>query len=699
MLKKKEKTTIKLHERLFNDVKMHIHGSSFESVSAFTHHVLADICSTGEMALGGDIPAQEAELIRKRLEALGYIEASGGKILVPVHGGLQEPVNCQVPLDHIAEVIREAKSLNAYHISKQDRSLLYRFGDGVLSPLEGPMNRETYDRVLEDEVIVVDGTEYAWTIPIAFRVVEEQAKTMKAGARLAIIDDKNEIVGIITVDNVYPWDREKYLKAIYGTDRTDHPGAKAVMKSRRTWLVGGKVEVLPEKPNPLLMDVVIPAWKTRELCKNRRWEKAVALHNHAPLLRAQEYGLVHAVETLTRDKKLTGVVLNPYISENGHDLVPALSRLKSCRTLLEKRQLGKGDKDNELWNSVGYDINDQTFLVGLDMPRFDAGPREAVMHAIFRQNLGFSHFVVEPDHAGAKFDDGTPLFGETDAQKKFDNLKGDLRIEPVHVGRAAYFAELGRVGMIDEVKGKGWEPLTITLEELKEKIEGGSVPDPRLMRPDVARIIKTDHDLYKTTASTNITWHHASVTKEDREALNAHRGICIWFTGLSASGKSTVAQAVEGKLYERGISTYLLDGDNVRHGLNANLGFSPEDREENIRRIGHVAKLFADAGVVVMTAFISPYRKDRDDVRGLMNPGDFLEVFVDCPVEVCEKRDPKGLYKKARAGQIPEFTGISAPYEAPEEPEIHLDAGERTADDLADEVVRYLEANEMISRK
>ncbi|MFH1999903.1 MAG: adenylyl-sulfate kinase [Planctomycetota bacterium] len=698
-MKKKEKTSINLHERLFRDVKMHIYGSSFESVSAFIHHVMADICSTGDMSLGGDIPTSEADLIRKRLEALGYIEAKGSKILVPVHGGLQEPVNRQVSYDAIADFIKEAKSLDGYHISKHDLALLYRFGDGVLSPLEGPMNSEEYNRVLDEEIIIRDDVAYAWTIPIAFKITEEQAGSFKTGARLAIIDDKNEIVGIITVEEIYPWDRKKYVRTLFNTDRHDHPGAHDVMKSHRTWLLGGKVEVLPEKPNPLLMDVVIPAWKTRELCQNRRWEKVVALHTHDPLLRSQEYGLVHAVERLTRDQQLTGVVLNPYISETDRDLVPALSRLNCYRTLLEKRLLGKGDKDMELWKNVGYDLNDQTFLVGLDMPRFDAGPKEAVMHAIFRQNLGFSHIVIEPDHAGARYDDGAALFNEFEAQEKFKQLKGDLRIETVPVGRAAYFTELGRVGMLEDSKDRGWEPLSLTQAELETKIRSGTVPDPRLIRPEVARILKTDHDLFRTTVSTNITWHHASVTKEDREALNAHRGICIWYTGLSASGKSTVAQAVEGKLYERGISTYLLDGDNVRHGLNANLGFSPEDREENIRRIGHVAKLFADAGVVVMTAFISPYLKDRDDVRNLMNPGDFLEVFVDCPVEICEQRDPKGLYKKARAGQIPEFTGISAPYEAPENPEIHLDAGRLSVEECADVVVKYLEANDLISRK
>lgn len=170
----------------------------------------------------------------------------------------------------------------------------------------------------------------------------------------------------------------------------------------------------------------------------------------------------------------------------------------------------------------------------------------------------------------------------------------------------------------------------------------------------------------------NIVWHAQTLSKEERGALKSQRPCILWFTGLSGAGKSTVANALEQALHARGYHTYLLDGDNVRHGLNKNLGFSPEDREENIRRIGEVAKLFVDGGTIVLTAFISPYRRDREQVRELVEEGEFIEVFVDTPLDVCEDRDPKGLYKKARAGQIKGFTGIDDPYEAPENPEITL---------------------------
>jgi adenylylsulfate kinase len=181
--------------------------------------------------------------------------------------------------------------------------------------------------------------------------------------------------------------------------------------------------------------------------------------------------------------------------------------------------------------------------------------------------------------------------------------------------------------------------------------------------------------------ATNITWHHADIKPEDRQKQNGHKAITLWFTGLSGSGKSTLAHTVENALFEKGCRTYVLDGDNVRHGLNKNLGFSPEDRTENIRRIGEVAKLFNEAGVLALTAFISPYKEDRDAARAIAGEGNFFEVYVKCALDVCEERDPKGLYKKARAGEIPEFTGISAPYEEPDKAEITVDTGEQTLDE------------------
>jgi len=198
--------------------------------------------------------------------------------------------------------------------------------------------------------------------------------------------------------------------------------------------------------------------------------------------------------------------------------------------------------------------------------------------------------------------------------------------------------------------------------------------------------------------ASNIVWHQGRITRAKRERLNNHRGFTMWLTGLSAAGKSTLAVAIEEALYKLGCNSYVLDGDNVRYGLNKNLGFSPEDRAENIRRIAEVGKLFRDAGVINLTAFISPYRSDRDSARKLAeNENDaFIEVFVDCPVEVCEQRDPKGMYKQARAGAIKDFTGISAPYEPPEKPEIHLCTDKMKLDECVEVIMGYLIEHDFI---
>jgi adenylylsulfate kinase len=196
--------------------------------------------------------------------------------------------------------------------------------------------------------------------------------------------------------------------------------------------------------------------------------------------------------------------------------------------------------------------------------------------------------------------------------------------------------------------------------------------------------------------ATQIYWHYGDVNRIDREKQNGHRGFTLWFTGLSAAGKSTLAMATEKALFEKGCHTYVLDGDNIRHGLNANLGFSPADRCENIRRISEVAKLFTDCGIIALTAFISPYRKDRDNARRIFAEDDFIEIFVDCPLNICEERDPKSIYKKARAGMIKEFTGIDAPYEPPIDPQLHLLTNKMSVEGCVQKILTYLSKRDYV---
>jgi adenylylsulfate kinase len=196
--------------------------------------------------------------------------------------------------------------------------------------------------------------------------------------------------------------------------------------------------------------------------------------------------------------------------------------------------------------------------------------------------------------------------------------------------------------------------------------------------------------------ATNIVWHNATVVKEDRHQLNKHKSCVLWFTGLSGSGKSTLANAVEKKLYELGVRSYVLDGDNIRHGLNKDLGFSDEARKENIRRIGEVSKLFVDAGVITLTAFISPFKEDRQIAKDLVQGQEFIEIYVKCALEECEQRDPKGLYQKARKGEIPNFTGISSPYEEPDQPDIIVESDKLSVEESVNKIIELLQERSII---
>ena len=577
-----------------------------------------------------------------------------------------------------------------YTINNGDLSVFYRIADGTLSPLDGPMDRKEFCKVLNDEVIERGGKKYAWTIPIAFPISKKESKDFKVGETIIIKNKPGIIVGTLEITDIYPFDKNKYNKSIYGTDRKDHPGPAIVNNDPRDYLLGGKIWAFPQLNHPVYGKYMLDPEQARRLFRQRGWERIVAFQTRNPLHRAHEYALVYALEKLTKEGVFTGAVLNPLVGATKTDDVPADIRMRTYEVLIEKGFLGKEDKDEKLWKKKKYDLVDQLLLIGLDMKMFYAGPKEAIMHAIYRQNLGFTDIIIGRKHADAPFDDGTPVWGDFEAHKKFDNLNGELLVRPVKVGFAAFYEELGRVGLMDEFSKKGYHAVGISGKELRQKLQKAEDVDERIMRKPVADILRQFYKRKKKQKSTNIKWHDTGISKTDREERNDHRGAVIWLTGLPSCGKSTIAVELQAALFEMGCSVYILDGDNIRHGINQDLGFSPEDREENIRRIGEIAKLFSDAGVLVITSFISPYRRDRDNARGLLAEGDFIEVYVKAKLATCEKRDIKGLYKKARNGEIQDFTGISAPYEEPKHPEIITDTDKETKEESARRIFDYL---------
>ncbi|HLW67371.1 MAG TPA: hypothetical protein VKS79_18800 [Gemmataceae bacterium] len=402
--------------------------------------------------------------------------------LIPPHGGVAEPMN------------RTVASLGgpftkSIVLSDADLSSLYRIGDGGLSPLTGPMTGMEWNQVLEEEVIVRNGKKYAWTIPIAFPLTDAEAQSVKVGDTVGLKNSAGETVAKLLVKDIYPWDKAKYIKSVYATERTDHPGGKMTMSDERKMLVGGEVSVLPQPKNPEYGHLVLTPKETRALFQKKGWKRVVAFQTRNALHRAHEYALVIGLERLTRAGHFAGAVLNPLIGETKSDDVDALTRMRTYRALIDNKAIGQGDKDEELWKKTGYDLTDQLILLGLDIKMFYAGPKEAIMHAIYRQNFGFTDIIIGRKHADAPYDDGKDIWDGLAAQRKFDELKGELLIQPVKVGFAAYFAELGRVGLVDEYGSKGFKQVSISGRDLREKLRNGELPDERVMRPETAKIL------------------------------------------------------------------------------------------------------------------------------------------------------------------------------------------------------------------
>jgi sulfate adenylyltransferase len=290
------------------------------------------------------------------------------------------------------------------------------------------------------------------------------------------------------VDSVFDWDKDAFIKTIYRTERTDHPGARLWTADERTKLVGGTISLLPCEDTRSFAERVMGPNQTRALVTEQGWEQSIAFQTRNPLHRAHEYALVYGAEMILRaNGKRTGVVLNPLVGQLKGDDVPAATRMETYEALVGNRLLGDGDKDEALWSDAGQDLNDNLKLVGLDMRMYYGGPAEAVMHAIYRQNLGFSHFIIGRKHADAPFDDGDAIWGDFDAQEVFENLGGALSIQTVNVGFAAYFEEIGRVGLMEDNKEN--TSVFISGTKVRAQLVEGENPDPRIMRETTAAIL------------------------------------------------------------------------------------------------------------------------------------------------------------------------------------------------------------------
>jgi sulfate adenylyltransferase len=407
--------------------------------------------------------------------------------LVPVHGGLAEPVDRIIPLKERRRFLAEAEQLPSLRVTRADLSTVYRLADGALSPLEGPMDAESWHRVLDESVVLSGGRRYAWTIPLSLPVADEEARRLARGGAAAVRNEDGEVVAMLEELDLFEWDKEKYLKRVYRTDRHDHPGGAAVRGDPRGRLAGGRLRALPQPLNPEYGEWVLSPRMTRALVRERKWERALAFQTRNPLHRAHEYALVAGAERLTREGHFTGVVLNPLVGELKGDDVPAVVRMRCYRALHDQRLLGQGDQDEAVWAAAGYALADVFELIGLDIKMFYGGPSEAVMHAIYRQNYGFSDLVIGRKHADAPYDDGTPIWGDFDAQQIFDELSGELHLRPCKIGFAAFYASLGRVDLTERHPDE--KPVAVSGTQVRAQLQRGERPDPRIMRPEIADIL------------------------------------------------------------------------------------------------------------------------------------------------------------------------------------------------------------------
>lgn len=409
--------------------------------------------------------------------------------LITPHGGLSEPVCCTVPEAERESFLAEAGGLTSVPVSAADLSSVYRFADGTLSPLTGPMASAQWNQVLEDSTVDSGGSKYAWTIPIALPVTAELAAQLSAGQTVALKCPEGNIVGTVALEDVYEWDKPTYLKSVYGTDRTDHPGADMVLinDAEMTHLIGGAIKALPQPKNAAFGKYVLTPREVRAVLAESGWEAVVAFQTRNPLHRAHEYAMVYALEELIRAGKNAGAVLNPLIGETKGDDVNAEIRMQTYEALIATRGMGEGDSDPDLWGPRGESVPDRVKLLGLDIKMFYGGPKEAVMHGIYRQNMGYTHIVIGRKHADAPFKDGTAIWGDFDAQEIFQNLNGGLNIQPINVGFAAYYESIGRVDLMSNHDDE--KPVFISGKAVRATLQSGEMVDSRIMREGTSKIL------------------------------------------------------------------------------------------------------------------------------------------------------------------------------------------------------------------
>ena len=564
-------------------------------------------------------------------------KAKNGKLISPYGGTL---VDLLVTGEERQEVLERSRRLPSVQISARSLCDLELLATGAFSPLDRFMGKKDYERVLT-EMRLGDGT--LFPIPVALPVDENALPTW--GEQVTLCDARNNTIAVMQIEEVYHWDAQREARLVLGTTDPRHPLMSEMLRWGKVY-VSGALKVLDL---PKYYDFV-ELRRTPALVRARLEEmgnaNVVAFQTRNPMHRIHEELTKRAAEEVEGS-----LLIHPVVGMTKPGDVDHYTRVRGYRALVENY----------------YDAN-RTFLSLLPLAMRMAGPREALWHAIIRRNHGANHFIIGRDHAGPGNDShGRPFYGPYEAQLMMAQYASEIGVKPVEFKELVFLADDERYEEVNKVP-EGARVFSISGTQVREDYLAKGKPLPEwFTRPPVAEILQ---QMYPPRHK---------------------QGACIWFTGLSGSGKSTTAEILTSLLLERGRQVTLLDGDVVRTHLSKGLGFSPEDRDTNILRIGFVAGEIARHGGTVICAAISPYRATRNEARKMVGEERFIEVFVDTPIDVCEQRDVKGLYARARRGQITGFTGVDDPYEAPVNPEITLDTVGFSAEDNAHKIIEYLE--------
>jgi sulfate adenylyltransferase len=558
------------------------------------------------------------------------------KTLIAPYGGTL--VYLLTPADALAERKAYAGNLPSIQITDRQACDLELLAVGGFSPLDGFMRQADLQRVLDD-MRLDDGT--LFPMPITLPV--ESTEGIHLDQDIALRDRRNNILAILTVEEIYAWDQQETALKAFGTVDTRHPIVAEMHRWGRHNLAG-RLEVLQLPPHYDYKALRRTPQETRAELMRIGSANVVAFQTRNPLHRAHEELTKRAIE------EVEGVLLlHPVVGMTKPGDVDHYTRVRAYKALVDNY----------------YDPN-RVLLSLLPLAMRMGGPREALWHAIIRRNYGANHIIIGRDHAGPGNDaQGKPFYGPYDAQDLVQAHQDEVGVGVIPFRKLVYLTDEQRYEEVSRIP-EGATTADISGTQVREDfLSNGKTLPEWFTRPEVAHILGEAYP-------------------------PRHRqGACIWFTGLSGSGKSTTAEVLTVMLLEHGRQVTVLDGDIVRTHLSKGLGFSKEDRDTNIRRIGFVASEIVRHGGLVICAAISPYRATRNDVRNMVGDG-FIEVFVDTPLDVCEERDTKGLYAKARAGEIKGFTGIDDPYETPISPEIHLSTTDISPEINAREIVKYL---------